>query len=102
MKLILDKTIRIHNYIHDFENGWVYVLKMENSRAVDHFFADRSKVYPDGTLKKGGQKWFFSPPGFDVCKGIDPIQPDRFNDFDHLYMINEFGEIVNVDGEVVS
>lgn len=104
MKLVLDKTIRYKTYIHDFENGWVYVEKWINNSFKDSFFAEKTKVFPDGTLKSGGYKYFFSLPGEPVSKPkVMKIQCDKFRDFDHLYCIDMIsGDILDVEGNFVT
>lgn len=103
MQLVLDKTIRYKTYIHDFENGWVYVERHINTSIKETFFAEKSKVFPDGTLKLSGRKFFFSMPGQPVSRPKSmKIKCEKFKDFDHLYCVDEIsGEYMNVNGGTV-
>lgn len=103
MQLVLDKTIRYKTYICDFENGWVYVERHVNNSVKESFFAEKSKVFPDGTLKASGRKFFFSLPGQPIAKPKSmKIVCEKFKDFDFLYCVDEMsGEYMDVNGKVV-
>jgi hypothetical protein len=103
-QLVLDKTIRYKTFVYDFENGWVYVEKWVNNSVKETFFAEKTKVFPDGTLKLSGRKYFFSLPGEPVTRPKTmKIQCDKFKDFDFLYCVDEIsGEYMDVNGKIVS
>ena len=100
MKLILDKTLRLRTYLHDFENGFIYVENRENNTLKDCFFAFKGDVFPDGTLRTGKRKFFYSKEsGEEIKKEVFTPDLARFEFFDKLYYVNLSGEITRIDGK---
>ena len=56
MRTILKKTITHETKRHDFDNEFAYVEICANNSLKDCFFAEKNSLYPDVSLKKGGQK----------------------------------------------
>lgn len=100
MKLVLDKTIRYRTFIHEFDNLWIGVENWENARIKDSFFCLHGDLWPDGSLRTGKTKYFYSPySGEDIVKEVKQIDPN-FKWFDKLYFISPVtGEILRVDGK---
>lgn len=98
MKTILKKTINLETKRHDFDNEFAYIEVWSNSHLKDCYFAQKDFLFPDGTLKYGGIKYFYSKyTGEDVEKELKPLNYDVFDSFDKLFFCDEDGEIVRID-----
>ncbi len=96
-KLVLDKTTRYRTFVIDF-GMWQGVERWENARLKDSFFCQAGDLWPDGSLRNGKTKYFFSPySGEEIKKEVGPID-SNFKFFDYLYYHDEQGEIRRVDG----
>lgn len=99
MKTVLLKTLKIEHKLHDFENGFVYVEHWANNSLKDCFFAYKGDVFPDGTIKNGKTKFFYSrESGENIKKEVEPICIRSFKWFDKLYFVNLSGEVQRIDG----
>ena len=96
MKVVSKNSILIKRKRHDFDNEFSYVEVWSNSKLKDYFFAEREFLYPDGTIKSGGRKYFYCPRGCEIEKTTQKINCDSFSDFDRLFFYNESGEVVNI------
>ena len=102
MKTILKKTILLETKKFDFENEFSYLEQWSNGTIVNCFFAEKEYLYPDGTIKNGGKKYFFSKDkGEDICKKIKCLDYEIFTSFDKLFYTDEDGEIFNINGSKV-
>lgn len=93
MKTIVKKTITLETRRHDFDNQFAYVEIWSNTVLKDCYFAEKEFLFKDGSLKSGGIKYFYSASSEDPEKSIKPIQFQQFKAFNHLYYINEDGEV---------
>ena len=93
MKTIVKKTITLETKRHDFNNQFAYIEQWSNTVLKDCYFAEKEFLFKDGSLKNGGIKYFYSPNTEDPEKNIKSIQCDVFKAFNHLYYIDENGDI---------
>ena len=99
MKTILKKVIKLETKRHDFDNDFAYIEIWKNARLKDCYFAEKQYLWPDGSLKKGGIKYFYSPlKQEDVEKEIKPLNYDTFKWFNRLYYFDENGFVCLIDG----
>ena len=96
MKTIVKKTIVLETKRYDFENEFAYIEIWQNNQLKDCYFAEKEFLFPDGTIKSGGKKYFFCNSPDDVEKKIKPLNYANFQWFDHLYFLDESGEIFNI------
>ena len=97
MKTIVKKTIKLETKRHDFDNDFAYIEHWQNTSLKDCFFAEKQYLFPDGSLKLGGIKYFYSPfSGTDIEKDIKPVNLNKFNWFDWLFYINTEGEVCSI------
>lgn len=100
MKTIVRKQIILETKRHDFDNEFAYIEQWSNSQLKDCYFAEKRSLFPDGSLKKGYKKFFFSPySGEQIEKEIKPVNCAGFRWFDKLYFLGEDGEIYRIDGK---
>jgi len=98
VKTIVKKTISFETKRHDFDNDFAYIEHWQNTTLKDCYFAEKQYLFPDGSLKKTGIKYFYSPfSGEDVEKEIKPLNFNKFKWFDRLFYINTEGEICSID-----
>ena len=98
MKTILKKVINLETKRHDFDNDFAYVEIWRNSKLKDCFFAEKQYLWPDGSLKRGGLKYFYSPETKEeVEKEIKSLNCSRFTSFSRLFYFNEDGVICKID-----
>lgn len=103
MRTIVKKTIHLETKRHDFENELAYLEVWSNAHLKDCYFAEKDFLFPDGTIKNGGKKYFYSKyTGEDVEKEIKPLIPETFGAFEKLYYYDENGNAVRVDGVLAS
>lgn len=103
MKTIVKKTIHLETKRHDFDNEFAYLEVWSNAHLKDCYFAEKEFLYPDGSLKNSGKKYFFSKyTGEDVEKQIKPLNYETFTSFNKLFFYNEEGDIVRIDGVLAS
>ncbi len=96
MKTILKKKLEIETKRHDFDNEFAYLETWHNTQLKDCYFAEKEYLWPDGTLKAGGKKYFFCNNPEFLEKYIKPINYKSFKSFKHLYFIGEEGEYINI------
>jgi len=96
VKTVVKKKLLIETKRHDFDNEFAYLETWHNTQLKDCYFAEKEFLWPDGTIKAGGKKYFFCNDPYDLKKEIKPINYMRFKHFDHLYFLGENGEIVNI------
>ncbi len=98
MKTIVKKSIKLETKRHDFDNDFAYIEVWRNNSLTDCYFAEKQFLWPDGSLKRGGVKYFYSRNsiGF-IEKDIKPLNYNKFNCFDRLYYFDEDGEILQID-----
>jgi len=99
MELIAKRTISHEVYRHVFEEfPMVYIEKYENNRLKDNYFAHKSDLWPDGSLRSGGIKYFYSNRnGTDIQKRVEKVNLAGFTFFDKLYFVDEHGDIRRID-----
>lgn len=99
MKTIVKKTITQEIKRHDFDNEFAYLETYSNNQLKDCYFVEKDYLYPDGSIKRGGIKYFYSPfSGTEIEKEITPVNIGKFQWFDKLYYFDEEGEIFNING----
>lgn len=96
MKTIVKKNICIETKKHDFENQFAYIETWHNAQLKDCYFAEKEYLWPDGTIKSGGRKYFFCKDSEDLRKEIKTVNHCSFNSFDKLYFLGEDGKIINI------
>ncbi|MDB4317778.1 hypothetical protein N9973_00610 [bacterium] len=96
MKTIVKKKLEIETKRHDFDNEFAYVETWHNTHLKDCFFAEKQFLWPDGSLKAGGKKYFLGRSPDSPEKEIKCVNYNNFNNFDHLYYFGENGEIMNI------
>ena len=100
MKTIVKKTVSLETMKHDFDNEFVYIEQWANSHLKDCYFAEKEFLFPDGSIKNEGKKYFYSPfSGLDIEKEIEAIDCSKFKWFDKLYFYDSEGEIIRIDGK---
>ncbi len=94
MKTIVKKTIKIETKRHDFDNDFSYIEIWRNNTLTDCYFAEKQYIWPDGSLKNGGIKYFFSTMGKPYTeKEIKPLNYKNFNRFSDLFYLNKEGYV---------
>lgn len=96
MKTIVKKEIKIETKRHDFDNEFAYIETWHNTQLKDCYFAEKEFLWPDGTIKSEGKKYFFGNNPEHPEKEIKCINYHSFNHFDHLYFFEENGEVTNI------
>ena len=96
MKSIVRKKLSIETKRHDFDNQLAYIETWHNTQLKDCYFAEKEYLWPDGTIKSGGRKYFFCEDTEDLRKEIKPLNYSSFKSFDSLYFLGENGQIVNI------
>lgn len=96
MKTIVKKKLEIETKRHDFDNEFAYIETWHNTQLKDCFFAEKQFLWPDGSLKAGGKKYFLGRNSDSPEKEIKCINYHNFSSFDHLYHLCENGEIINI------
>ena len=106
MELVCHKNIEHKTFVHHFddEQKFVYVLKLQNNRLVDDFFADKHDLYLDGSPKADERVYFYSP--FDIANAkreVGNFNLSKLKNFswfkNQLYFFNEKGEISHLKAE---
>lgn len=99
MRTIVKKTINLETKRHDFDNEFAYLEVWSNAHLKDCYFAQKDFLFPDGTIKNGGKKYFFSKyTGEDVEKEIKPLNYETFVCFNKLFYYDEEGNAIRWDG----
>lgn len=96
MKTIVKKKLSIETKRHDFDNQFAYLETWHNTQLKDCYFAEKEFLWPDGTIKTGGRKYFFCNDSEDIKKVIKPLNYRSFSHFNNLYFLGENGEIINI------
>lgn len=96
MKTVVKKTLVIETKRHDFENDFAYIEVWQNAKLKDCYFAEKQFLFPDGSLRNGGRKYFFCNNPDDLEKNIKLINYETFKWFDNLYYVDEDGIIKNI------
>ena len=100
MKTIVKKVINLETKRHDFDNDFAYIEVWRNSTLKDCYFAEKQYLWPDGSLKKEGIKYFHSPlHGEDIEKEIKSVNCFKFNWFDRLFYLDEEGNVQQIDSD---
>lgn len=98
MQLVLHRTVEYKTYTHDFGNGFVFVQNWANKTITDEFFVHYGDLYPDGSVKKGKKKYFYSP--YDppnATKEVGQVKVSKFKWFDRLFYVDGNGEVKNIN-----
>jgi hypothetical protein len=98
MKTVLKKTIKLETKRHNFDNEFAYIELWCNNKLKDCYFAEKEFLYPDGTIKSGGKRFFYCPSEYDIDKKIKKVNYEKFSDFHKLYYYDQSGEIINIRG----
>jgi hypothetical protein len=102
VKTIVKKVIRLETKRHDFDNDFSYVEVWRNNNLKDCYFAEKQYLWPDGSLKKGGIKYFYSTlNGEEIEKEIKPLNYEYFNLFDRLFYLDGNGDIRPIDSDAI-
>jgi len=96
VKTIVKKKLEIETKRHDFDNEFAYIETWHNTQLKDCFFAEKQFLWPDGSLKAGGKKYFLGRNPDWPEKEIQCINYNNFDHFDHLYHLGENGEVINI------
>jgi len=96
VKTIVKKKLEIETKRHDFDNEFAYIETWHNAQLKDCYFVEKQFLWPDGTLKAGGRKYFLGRSSDCPEKEIKPINYNNFNHFDKLYFLGENGEVINI------
>ncbi|MDB4314454.1 hypothetical protein N9955_00335 [bacterium] len=97
MKTIVKKTITLETKRHDFDNEFAYIEVWSNAQLKDCYFAEKESLYPDGSVKNGHKKFFFSKfSGEDAYKEVKSIDYTKFKSFEKLYYYDEEGDILSI------
>lgn len=99
MKSIVKKKLSIETKRHDFDNQFAYIETWHNTQLKDCYFAEKEYLWPDGTIKSKGRKYFFCKDPEDLKKEIKPVNYLGFKNFDRLYFLGENGQIINILNE---
>jgi len=100
VKTIVKKVIRLETKRHDYDNDFAYIAVWRNNTLTDCYLAEKQYLWPDGSLKLGGIKYFYSPLlGEEIEKEIKPLNCKLFNLFDRLYYFDEDGDICQIESE---
>ena len=101
MELVCHRKIEYKTFVHDFENGFLYVQNWENNRLKDDFFVHSGDLYPDGSIRPNKTKYFYSRfKGEEVKKEIGIVKIGKFKWFDNLYYIDDYGEVRSINEEI--
>ena len=102
MKTIVKKVVKMETKRHDFDNDFAYIEIWRNNTLKDCYFAEKQYLWPDGSLKNGGLKYFYSPlHGSDIEKEIKPLNYASFNWFSRLFYFNGDGEVRSIDCDLL-
>lgn len=82
---------------HDFDNEFCYIEVWANTILKDCYFAEKEFLYPDGTIKNGGIKYFLCSLGDHLEKKIKRVNCENFSSFHNLYFYNQNGEIEKIN-----
>tara|TARA_R110002020_G_scaffold292709_2_gene508093 strand:- start:1002 stop:1325 length:324 start_codon:yes stop_codon:yes gene_type:complete len=100
VKTILKKTVSLETKRHDFDNEFAYIEQWRNTILTDCYFVEKEYLFPDGSLKAGGTKYFYSSlHGDAVEKTLKRVDLNKFKWFDRLYYIDEEGIICPIEGK---
>ena len=100
MKTIVKKSIKLETKRHDFDNDFAYIEVWRNNSLTDCYFAEKQYLWPDGSLKLGGIKYFYSSlRREEIEKEIKTLNYKMFKLFDCLYYFNEDGDICQIESE---
>ena len=92
--------VRLETKRHDFDNDFAYIEVWRNHTLTDCYFAEKQYLWPDGSIKRGGLKYFYSSLGYiDPEKEIKPLNYSQFNGFDSLFYFDVDGSICQIDSE---
>ena len=86
MKTIVKKKVTLETKRHDFDNEFAYIEQWRNSILTDCYFVEKQFLWPDGSVKQGGIKYFYSPlHGDEVDKEIKPLNYNKFKLGNKMY-----------------
>jgi|TARA_R100001163_G_scaffold16523_1_gene14930 hypothetical protein len=98
VKTIVKKVIRLETKRHDFDNDFAYLEVWRNNTLKDCYFAEKQYLWPDGSIKRGGIKYFYSPlHGEEIEKEIKSVRLDKFDWFDRLFYLDGDGTVHQID-----
>ena len=98
MKTIVKKVVRLETKRHDFDNDFAYVEVWRNNTLTDCYFAEKQYLWPDGSVKRGGIKYFHSSlNGDEIEKELKPINLDNFKWFNNLFYLDGDGNVHQID-----
>jgi len=102
VKTIVKQVIKLETKRHDFDNDFSYIEVWRNNNLKDCFFAEKQYLWPDGSLKKGGIKYFYSTlNGEEIEKEIKPLNYKHFNLFDRLFYLDRDGGIRQINSDTI-
>ncbi len=102
MKTIVKKVVKLETKRHDFDNDFAYIEVWTNNNLKDCYFAEKQYLWPDGSLKRGGIKYFYSFDNENTEKEIKPLNYNHFNLFDHLFYLDGDGVIAQIDSDIAN
>lgn len=99
MRTIVRKTFTVETKRFDFDNEFAYIEIWSNAHLKDCYFAEKEFIFPDGSIKSHGRKYFYSPySGAEIEKEIKTVDCSKFRWFDKLFYFDDDGEIFRIDG----
>jgi len=102
VKTIVKKVVKLETKRHDFDNDFAYVEVWRNNTLKDCYFAEKQYLWPDGSLKKDGIKYFYSPlHGDEIEKEIKPLNYLNFNWFNRLFHLDGNGNICRINSDTI-
>jgi len=85
---------------HDFDNEFAYIEQWRNTILLDCYFAEKDSLFPDGTIKGDGKKYFYSNlPEDKAEKVVKSVDLYKFDWFDRLFYIDDEGKVRQINGE---
>tara|TARA_R110002020_G_scaffold83932_1_gene208357 strand:+ start:132 stop:479 length:348 start_codon:yes stop_codon:yes gene_type:complete len=100
VKTIVQKVVKLETKRHDFDNDFAYVEVWRNNTLKDCYFAEKQYLWPDGSLKKDGTKYFYSPlHGDEIEKEIEPLNYLNFKWFNRLFYLDGKGSICQINSD---
>jgi hypothetical protein len=102
VKTIVKKVIRLETKRHDFDNDFAYIEVWRNNTLTDCYFAEKQYLWPDGSLKRGGLKYFYSNfEALDAEKEIKPLNYKQFEMFNSLFYVDGDGSICPISKDII-
>tara|TARA_R110002167_G_C12182096_1_gene604695 strand:- start:108 stop:452 length:345 start_codon:yes stop_codon:yes gene_type:complete len=100
VKTIVKKVVKLETKRHDFDNDFAYIEVWRNNALTDCYFVEKQYLWPDGSIKLGGVKYFHSAlHGNEIEKEIKPINLEKFHWFNRLFYLDGDGTVHQIDSD---